>query len=68
MRVLEEVGMRVDCPATRDLLKSHGNKVDEDKTHVWFDRNFVEERVSMAPSTFTLHTRNPGWYRILANR
>ncbi|MBT3556502.1 MAG: trimethylamine methyltransferase family protein [Rhodospirillales bacterium] len=62
MRVLEEVGMRVDCPDTRALLKSHGNKVDEAKTHVWFDRKFVEERVAMAPSTFRVHTLNAERY------
>lgn len=58
MEVLEDVGMRVDCPATRSLLAEHGNKVDEANTHVWFDRGFVEERVAMAPSSFTLKTRN----------
>lgn len=62
MRVLENVGMRVDCPATRDLFKSHGNKVDEATTHVWFDRKYVEERVAMAPAEFTVYTRNPDRY------
>ncbi len=59
MQVLEEVGMRVDCPKTRSLLAEHGNKVDEAATHVWFDRGFVEERVAMAPATFKLRARNP---------
>ncbi len=62
MQVLEDVGMRVDCPKTRALLAEHGNKVDESETHVWFDRGFVEERVAMAPATFTLHPRNPDRY------
>jgi len=59
MQVLEEVGMRVDCPKTRSLLAEHGNKVDEAATQVWFDRGFIEERVAMAPSSFTVKARNP---------
>jgi trimethylamine--corrinoid protein Co-methyltransferase len=59
MVVLEDVGMRVDCPRTRSLLAEHGNKVDEAATHVWFDRGFVEERVAMAPSSFTVRARHP---------
>ena len=59
MQVLEDVGMRIDCPRTRSLLAEHGNKVDESATHVWFDRGFVEERVAMAPSAFKVRARNP---------
>jgi trimethylamine--corrinoid protein Co-methyltransferase len=59
MEVLEDVGMRIDCPRTRSLLAEHGLKVDEAATHVWFDRGFVEERVAMAPSTFKVRARNP---------
>ncbi len=58
MRVLEDVGMRVDCPKTRSLLGEHGNKVDEATTQVWFDRGFIEERVAMAPSSFKVRARN----------
>lgn len=65
MEVLEDVGMRVDCPATRSLLAEHGQKVDEANTHVWFDRGFVMERVALAPSSFTVQSRNPDrWLEI----
>lgn len=62
MEVLEQVGMRVDCPQTRALLKRHGNRTDEDTTHVWFDRGFVEEQVAKAPSAFRVHARNDERY------
>ncbi len=58
MTVLENTGMRVDCPKTRALLGEHGNTVDEDTTIVRFDRGFVTERVAMAPSSFRIHPRN----------
>ncbi len=62
MEVLEQVGMRVDCPKTRALLKENGNRIDKDTTHVRFDRGFVEEQVAKAPSGFRLHSRNPDRY------
>ena len=58
MEVLEDVGMRIDCPATRALMADNGNKVDETKSHVWFSRSFIEEKIKTAPSSFTLHARN----------
>lgn len=62
LRVLEEVGMRIDCPETRALLGDHGNHVHESTTHVRFDRGFIEQRVAMAPSSFKLKTRHPDRY------
>jgi trimethylamine--corrinoid protein Co-methyltransferase len=57
MRILEEIGLDVLHAEARALLASAGQRVDGDR--VFFDRGFVLEQVAKAPSTFTLHARNP---------
>lgn len=57
MRILSDVGMEVLHDGARELLTKEGQKVDG--TRVWFDREWVEEQVALAPSSFRLHARNP---------
>lgn len=57
MTVLEEIGTDVRHPELLDLLRSHGQTVDGER--VRWDREFVMEMLSRAPSSFVLSGRNP---------
>lgn len=59
MDILENIGIRVLHDGARRRLKDAGLKVDESSQMVFFDRSFVTEALSHAPSEFTLHARNP---------
>ncbi|MAZ02878.1 MAG: methyltransferase [Sneathiella sp.] len=59
MDILENIGIMVRLPRAREILKNAGQKVDEDKQIVYFDRGFVMEAISHAPSEFTMHAPNP---------
>src|SRR5687767_8386320 len=59
LRVLSEIGMDFLDPEARDLLKAAGAQTEADTQRVRFDPDFVTETVKTAPSTFTLHARNP---------
>jgi trimethylamine--corrinoid protein Co-methyltransferase len=58
-RVLEELGLEFMSDEALDILARNGATVDRATTVVRFDRNLVKEYVAKAPSTFTLHARNP---------
>lgn len=57
IRILEEIGTDVLDERARALLADAGQTVED--TRVRWDREFVEEMVAKAPSSFTLHARNP---------
>jgi trimethylamine---corrinoid protein Co-methyltransferase len=57
--VLEKQGMRFLEPGSREQLAAAGADVDEARMMVRFDRNFVREKLALAPSEFTLQARNP---------
>jgi trimethylamine--corrinoid protein Co-methyltransferase len=57
MRILEEIGTRVEDAQARDLLRAQGLRLEGDL--VRWDRQFVAEMVARAPSSFTLRPRNP---------
>ena len=59
LRVLREIGVEVLHPEARRLMKEHGADVREGSERVRFDGDMVLELVSHAPSSFTLHARNP---------
>ncbi|MBS38323.1 MAG: methyltransferase [Thiotrichales bacterium] len=59
LKVLSEHGMRILSPYVRGLYKSAGNRVDETTEMVYFDPGYIEEAVAKAPSSFTIHARNP---------
>lgn len=46
-------------PEARRLLAEAGARVDPDSERVRFDPDFIEEKITTAPSEFTLHARNP---------
>lgn len=59
LQILSEIGMDFLHPEARRLLADAGARVDPDSERVRFDPKFVEERVSTAPTEFTIHARNP---------
>lgn len=50
MTVLEDVGLRVQDPEARSILKHAGFEVDESDEMVRFDKGLVMELVALAPS------------------
>ncbi|WP_343562557.1 trimethylamine methyltransferase family protein [Kiloniella sp. b19] len=59
MRILEDIGIVFLLDEARDILRKEGLKIDEDTKKVYLDREFVREKIALAPSVFTLHARNP---------
>lgn len=59
LTILEEIGMDIILPEARDRMKAAGADVTPGKERVRFDRNLILELIASAPSTFTLHARNP---------
>ncbi len=59
MTILEEIGMDFLLPEAREILKAAGAEVETGSERVRFDRGLVLEAVAKAPSSFTLHARNP---------
>jgi len=57
LRVLEELGIEVWCEEARQLFADAGAIVDGEMVRV--GRDIIEEMVGLAPSTFTLTSRNP---------
>jgi trimethylamine---corrinoid protein Co-methyltransferase len=57
LRILAEIGMDFLEPEARSMLAAAGCTVDGNR--VRFDPEFVTERITTAPSTFTLHAVNP---------
>jgi len=59
LTVLETQGMRFLEASSRQALAAVGVDVDEDGKMVRFDREFVMEKLALAPSEFSLRARNP---------
>ncbi len=59
LTILEEIGMDIILPEARERMKAAGADVTSGKERVRFDRNMIMELIASAPSTFTLHARNP---------
>jgi len=59
LRVLEEIGMDFLDEESRRLLAEAGARVEPGSERVRFERDMVLERIRTAPSSFTLHARNP---------
>ncbi len=59
LTVLEEIGMDFLHPEAKVLLRQAGADVDPDSDRVRIDRHLISESVAKAPSSYTLHARNP---------
>lgn len=58
-RILEEVGMDFLHPEALEILAKAGARVEPGSERVYMDRGLVKEALASAPSSFTLHARNP---------
>jgi trimethylamine---corrinoid protein Co-methyltransferase len=59
LTILEEIGMDIILPEARERMKAAGADVTPGTERVRFDRGLIMEMIASAPSTFTLHARNP---------
>jgi trimethylamine--corrinoid protein Co-methyltransferase len=59
--VLEKVGLRVDSAEGRRLLAEAGASVDEATRVVLFPPALVDQALRLAPTSFSLGARRPGW-------
>ena len=59
LQILEEIGMDFLLPEAREILKAAGAEVTAGEERVRFDRGLVLEAIARAPSSSTLHARNP---------
>jgi len=57
LRLLENVGMEVNCKEALDIFKEKGAKVDFDKRIVKIPREMVEDAIDTAPSKVILYGR-----------
>ncbi|HKJ37719.1 MAG TPA: trimethylamine methyltransferase family protein [Anaerolineales bacterium] len=57
LEILEEVGLKVRYEPARDLFKTHGCSVDDER--VKFPREVVEKYRKMYPPSFTFGARDP---------
>jgi len=59
LTILEEIGMDFLHPEALAILRTAGADVAAGGERVRFDRALIEQSVARAPSSFTLHARNP---------
>jgi trimethylamine--corrinoid protein Co-methyltransferase len=57
LTLLEEIGVRFAFEPALQRFRESGLSADGDLVHL--DRGFVTQRLAEAPSTFTVHARNP---------
>lgn len=57
LTLLEEIGVRFSYEPALQRFRQAGLTIEDDLVHL--DRGFVVERLAEAPSTFTVHARNP---------
>ncbi|NVM04841.1 MAG: trimethylamine methyltransferase family protein [Candidatus Helarchaeota archaeon] len=55
MTLLESVGIQIEDPETRKLLKSKGAETDENSAFVKFSESFIKEQLKLVPNSFKLH-------------
>ena len=61
LRVLSEIGMDFLDADAREILRAAGARVEAGSQRVRFDPAMVTELIRTAPSSFTLHARNPAY-------
>ena len=59
MKILSEIGLKFQHEDSLKVLAEHGAHVDFDSTLVKFDPEVIRKHIANAPSSFTLHARNP---------
>ena len=59
LKVLRDIGIKVDSAVALDLLAQAGADIDRETCRVRFDPAMVEEMLTGIPSEFIIHARNP---------
>ena len=59
LQILEEMGIEFLNDEARQIIREAGADVDADGVTVRIDRALVDKCIATAPSSFTLHARNP---------
>ena len=59
LKILRDIGLRVESPTALKLLTDLRAEVDHDSGNVRFDPELIEEMLQGLPSGFTIHARNP---------
>lgn len=59
LEILERVGVTTSNPGLLETMAAAGQDVDLDARRIRFDPAFVEERLALAPSAYTLAARDP---------
>jgi len=59
LSILQEIGMAVLSPLAREKYAAAGFDVKDGSELIQFDKALIESLVAKAPSSFTLHARNP---------
>lgn len=59
LRVLAEVGVRVDWLPALEIFAAHGCRVNFDQSVVFIPQEVLNRALRTAPSQFQLHARNP---------
>ncbi|NVD39540.1 trimethylamine methyltransferase family protein [Ensifer sp. HO-A22] len=59
LTILEEIGMDVILPEARERMKAAGADITPGTDRVRFDRGLIMDMIASAPSSFTMHARNP---------
>lgn len=57
LRILSEVGFRMESPAVLDMLRKAGARVDEDRLMVYLDEHMVSEALRTAPRKVRICSR-----------
>ncbi len=60
LRILRDIGLRVESRNALKLLSDLRVEVNFDNNRVCFDPDLIEEMIIGLPSEFTIHARNPG--------
>jgi trimethylamine--corrinoid protein Co-methyltransferase len=61
LTALERTGMHVGSERVLSALSDEGARVDMDSKRAWFPPELVEAKMALAPSSFTLAARDPGY-------
>ena len=59
LQVLRDTGMNIQSPRAVEILRAAGANIDADGQRVRFDPDFIMEKISTTPSSFTMHGRTP---------
>ncbi|MCJ7832270.1 MAG: trimethylamine methyltransferase family protein, partial [Actinobacteria bacterium] len=57
--ILERAGISTNSKRLMEIMADNGQRVDFEKERIYFDPQYVEKMIDLAPREFTLGARNP---------